>query len=270
MRLENGLATAIMGVAIAFVQPEIAVTLTAQDVSRIAKDITVLISGPKLGSGVIIHRQGNIYTVLTNWHVVDETTTYQVQTSDQSQYQVKSNFVTRLPGVDLAVLQFTSSQKYTIATIGNSDTAKEGTTVYVSGAPQPLRGIENRTVLVPRGEIVGTNSQPQDGYILIYDNTTYPGMSGGPVLDENGRLIGIHGRGARDDDGQKVGFNLGIPIKIFTTSKVGSNLGVVTQNSPPPTTFTTPSPSVPITGRPSTINGSGGAVGSGVCPGRRC
>ncbi|MBH8566912.1 trypsin-like peptidase domain-containing protein [Nostoc sp. CENA67] len=273
MRLDNQLATAIIGVAIAFIQPEVAVTLTAQNVTSIAKQITVLISGPTLGSGVIIHRKGNTYTVLTNAHVVEEGGNYTVQTHDQSLYPVKSNLIQRLSGVDLAVLEFTSDKEYTIATFGNSDTAKEGTTVYVSGAPEPVRGIENRTVLVPRGEIVGTNSQPQEGYSLIYDNITYPGMSGGPVLNENGDLIGIHGRGARDSDGQKVGFNLGIPIKIFMTSKIGSNLGVAIQNPPsrqiPPTSLTPPSPTAPITGRPPVINGSDGSTGFG-CPGRRC
>ncbi|MFN6567807.1 serine protease [Dendronalium sp. ChiSLP03b] len=273
MRLDRGITSVIIGIAIAFGQPEIAVTLTAQDVSNIAKQITVVISGPKLGSGVIIHQQGDTYSVLTNGHVVDEAGTYTVQTRDRSTYEVKSNLVQRLPGVDLAVLKFTSSKKYNIATIGNSDAATEGTTVYVSGAPEPVQGIEARTVLVLRGEIVGTNSQPQEGYVLIYNNNTHRGMSGGPVLDENGHLIGIHGRGARDNDGQKVGFNLGIPIKIFTASKTGSNLGVTTQNPPitqvPPKSFTDPSSNVPLIGRPRTIDGSEGTAGFG-CPGRRC
>ncbi|WP_414577671.1 S1 family peptidase [Anabaena sp. CCY 9402-a] len=269
MRLDSRLATAILGVAIAVFPLEIAVSLTPQDVSNIAKRVTVLISGAKLGSGVIIHEQNNTYTVLTNWHVVEDLGTYTVQTQDQSSHQVTPNLITRLPGVDLAILKFTSRQKYTVATLGNSDAAIEGTTVYVSGAPTPVQGIENRTVLVPDGRIVGTYAKPQDGYALIYNNITFPGMSGGPVLDENGRLVAIHGRGARDKEGQKVGFNLGIPINIFTNSQVANslNLGVVTTTPLPPSK--PPSPSTPITGRPPTINGSG-TTGSSVCPGRRC
>lgn len=275
MRLDSRLATVVIGGAIAFFPSKIAVSLTPQGVSNIAKEVTVLIGGPKLGSGVIIHQQGNTYIVLTNWHVVDQSGTYTVQTHDQNLYQVTSNLVKRLPGADLAVLQFTSNQRYKIATISNSDVATmEGATVYVSGAPQPVQGIENRTVLVPDGRIVGTNTRPQDGYALIYNNITYPGMSGGPVLDENGRLVGIHGRGARDKDGQKVGFNLGIPIRIFTNSQLASTLNlqvVTTTTTPPVTNFISPStPTTPMTGRPITINGSGGATGSSVCPGRRC
>ncbi|MBD2513031.1 trypsin-like peptidase domain-containing protein [Nostoc muscorum FACHB-395] len=275
MTLNNRLAVGVIGVAIAFIQPEVALTLTSEDVTNIAKDITVIISGPEIGSGTIIHRDGNTYTVLTNEHVIHGKGSYTVQTRDKNIHQVNSNQIKRLPDVDLAVLEFTSSQKYTIATVGNSDAAKEGATVYVSGAPVGLQGIEKGTVLVPKGEIVGKNSDTaKEGYSLIYSNTTSPGMSGGPVLDENGRLIGIHGRGARDNNNQKAGLNLGIPIKIFTASAVGSSLGLITQNTP---TKTTPRPTPtsqpsnpPIVGRPTTINGSGGAVESDVCAGRRC
>ncbi|MBE9204962.1 trypsin-like peptidase domain-containing protein [Nostoc sp. LEGE 06077] len=265
MRLNRGLTTAIIGVAIAFTQAEIARPLTAQDVTNLAKDITVLISGPKLGSGVIIYRKGKTYSVLTNWHVVDESGTYTVQTRDQTQYQVQPTSITRVPEADLAILQFNSDKAHNVAIFGNSDATREGTNVYVSGAPEPLNGIESRTVLVPMGQIIGTNSQDKEGYTLIYSNTTYRGMSGGPVLDDNGRLIGIHGRGARSG-GEKVGFNLGIPIKIFINSQAVNTLKFSIPISQPKDRPA--SANVPTIGRPSVINGSGGAAGS--CPGRIC
>ncbi|MBW4616500.1 MAG: serine protease [Desmonostoc vinosum HA7617-LM4] len=272
MKLDHGLATAIMGVAIAFIQPQIAMPLTAQDVSNIAKDITVVINGAsdtKLGSGVIIYRQGKSYSVLTNWHVVGESGNYIIQTRDKSQHQAVPNSITRVPEADLALIQFTSDKVYSTATFGNSDTAKEGTTIFVSGAPEPVQGIKNRTVLVLMGQIVGTNTQPEEGYTLIYNNNTHRGMSGGPVLDENGRLIGIHGRGARDGDGQKVGFNLGIPINLFVASKTASKLKV--QISIPQTNLTDTSTNSRPIGRPTVINGSEGVTGSGVvCAGHRC
>jgi len=266
MRLDRGLATVIIGGAIALTQPEIAQSLTAQDVTNLAKNITVLISGPKLGSGVIIYRKGKTYSVLTNWHVVDQLGTYTIQTRDQTQYQVQPTAITRVPEADLAILQFNSDKTHQVAIFGNSDATREGTTVYVSGAPEPVKGIESRTVLVPMGQIIGTNSRPDDGYALIYSNTTHSGMSGGPVLDDNGRLIGIHGRGARDDDNLKVGFNLGIPIKLFINSRAVSTLKFAIPISQPKEKPA--SANVPTIGRPSVINGSGGASGS--CPGRVC
>ena len=61
------------------------------------------------------------------------------------------------------------------------------------------------------------------GYGLIYTNLTQQGMSGGPVLDIRGRVIGIHGRSEveeiTDQAGQTrlitLGFSWGVPISNF-------------------------------------------------------
>ena len=47
-----------------------AIAQDASAVARIAKAITVRIEGSTQGSGVIVKREGNRYTVLTAWHVV--------------------------------------------------------------------------------------------------------------------------------------------------------------------------------------------------------
>jgi S1-C subfamily serine protease len=63
---------------------------------------------------------------------------------------------------------------------------------------------------------------------LAYSNPTLPGMSGGPVLNEQGKLIGIHGRAERVERVQnsqlrndiavlKTEFNYAIPINTFLT-----------------------------------------------------
>lgn len=65
-----------------------------------------------------------------------------------------------------------------------------------------------------------------EGYELVYSNITAGGMSGGPVLDTNGRVIGIHGRADGEiaqselgSDGQprriQLGYSLGIPVSTF-------------------------------------------------------
>jgi tetratricopeptide (TPR) repeat protein len=69
-----------------------------------------------------------------------------------------------------------------------------------------------------------SNKTFEKGYSLVYSNDTLPGMSGGAVLNGDGELVAIHGRGDRDDSGAKNGFNLGIPINRFAT--VASNMGV--------------------------------------------
>jgi tetratricopeptide (TPR) repeat protein len=62
------------------------------------------------------------------------------------------------------------------------------------------------------------------GYEFIYTNNTAPGMSGGPILNREGQLIGIHGRGERDQvaikerglsENTKTAVNQGIPISYI-------------------------------------------------------
>ena len=83
------LAAGKVGIGIAPVQPPslsetplFVQALTSQQINARAKEFTVRIDGQSNGSGAIVARNGNTYTVLTNWHVVEESGQYTVQTSD--------------------------------------------------------------------------------------------------------------------------------------------------------------------------------------------
>ncbi len=102
--------------------------------------------------------------------------------------------------------------------------------LYIGGYPLATEAI-NKSVFLFRSGTVSANSTQtlERGYSLIYSNDTLPGMSGGAVLNQNGELVAIHGRGDREKNangefGQKTGFNLGIPINRFAT--IATNLGV--------------------------------------------
>jgi S1-C subfamily serine protease len=172
-----------------------AATLTPQQISLRAKQITVRIDGQGTGSGVIIGQSGKSYTVLTNWHVVETAGQYTVQTPDGRSYPVNYNAVKRLPGVDLAMFSFDTDQNYQIAEVGNSDEASEGQNVYYAGYPGSLRDESDRFYRFFPVSIVAVLPTPtENGYTLVYDGEALTGMSGGPVLDQNGFLIGIHGQ----------------------------------------------------------------------------
>jgi hypothetical protein len=227
-KIYSGLSAALIGSsAIVMVQPQVAVsqTLDEQAIASLARDFTVVINGQNPGSGAIISRDGNTYTVLTAKHVVATQDEYEIVTSDGVKHTLDYTTVRKLPGLDLAVVQFTSDKNYLIGQVGDSDNATEGAEIYISGWPHPGRAITERIFQITSGKISGRPlGSLEDGYALVYTNITRSGMSGGPILDAAGRIIGIHGRADGEpifnpDTGDivdvKSGFNLGIPIKKF-------------------------------------------------------
>jgi Flp pilus assembly protein TadD len=237
MKFYYQITPAIIGVVIALVQPQAAMALSASEVNNIAKQITVLIQSkkPKYGSGVIIKKDGNTYTVLTAAHVVEVKDNYEIVTADGKTYTVNYSSVKPLPGVDLAVVEFSSNQNYNVAKIGNSDSSTESTIAYVAGFPAPTFAINQSIYTFSNGTITANATRPlRDGYALVYSNNTSEGMSGGAVLNEKGELIGVHGRADLDTKQTKTGFNLGIPINTFLrlSAQVGVDTGVSAPNSP--------------------------------------
>ncbi|MGK7874261.1 MAG: carboxyl-terminal processing protease CtpC [Xenococcaceae cyanobacterium] len=134
MNFSHRLPAILIGTATlaALIQPQPAVTLTAAEIGSIAQANTG--SEGNNASGVIIERERNIYTALTNWHVVDATGQYLIGTSDGRQYRGNSSQVQRLPGVDLALLQFTSNQDYQVVQKEDSDRIRKSLVSLGSGA----------------------------------------------------------------------------------------------------------------------------------------
>jgi tetratricopeptide (TPR) repeat protein/V8-like Glu-specific endopeptidase len=205
------------------------VAIAPEDVARIAKPLAVLIeSAGANGSGVIIAKAGDRYTILTAAHVVtDKQRQYTLRTSDGKEYTLANSTIRSFPqNVDLAIAEFTSPQSYGIAKLGNSDNAIEGSMAFVSGYPRTTSTITSSVYSFREGRIVANSAKPlQSGYAIIYSAHTLPGMSGGGVFNDKGELIAIHGRGDVDAKFQaddinpnvrfKTGNDLGIPINTY-------------------------------------------------------
>lgn len=205
----------------------VAISLSSTQINEKAKQFTVRIDGSEAapkgnGSGSIIGRNGNIYKVLTNWHVVSQSNNlkdYTIQTSDGHTHRVKA--IQRLNGADLAIITFESSQNYTLAKLGDSQTLIEGQTIHYAGYPASKpRGYQfysnqNINGFLPQSAV-------ENGYGLIFTGTALPGMSGSPLLDDNGDIIGIYGRSEQNLAG---GVSLyGIPIN--TAKQLAQQQGI--------------------------------------------
>ncbi|WP_337885667.1 tetratricopeptide repeat-containing serine protease family protein [Fischerella thermalis] len=239
------LPPALIGVSIVLVQSQIAIAISPQEVEKIARDITVRIvdsqNPTNAGSGIIVKRSGNTYTVLTAYHVVKGDKKYQIFTPDGQNNPIQS--VKRLgKEIDLAVVEFSSSKTYSVATIGNSDKATRTTTVYVAGFPAPRGAIPNPEFFLNKGQVNANGAAQGDGYNIIYDNDTLGGMSGGPVLNEQGEVVAIHGRADEQEIGEKSQSKIvtGIGITIYSALRQMLAIGVDVGVLPPDVVAATP------------------------------
>jgi tetratricopeptide (TPR) repeat protein len=247
MKIRLGLAAIFFTVTGASISifAQSAYASSAIEVGRIAKAVTVLINSPQsTGSGVLIQKNGNSYTVLTAAHVVrDQPQTFVVTTQDGQKYQTTS--INSTKDTDIAVIKFESKTSQQIAKLGDPAKSSEGATVYVSGFPLATQVITDTIYNFTEGKVTANASLPLSyGYSLVYSNNTLPGMSGGPVFNTNGELIAIHGRGDFQENSKvsdinenvriKTGFNLGITLStvLKLSSSLGLNLPIAAPISP--------------------------------------
>jgi tetratricopeptide (TPR) repeat protein len=231
-RWPHQIAWSLIG-AIALLQP--AAAKTPVEINSTTKAMTVMISGQdEQGTGVIVQRQGKVYTLLTAAHVL-KNEKYQITTPDNRQYRLIPGSIRKVDGdIDLAIGKFIATTNYSVAKLGNSSQLSGGTEIYVGGFPAATETITESVFVFRKGEVSASSSKAfAGGYSLIYSNDTLSGMSGGPVLNSEGELVAIHGKGDREQSstgeiGAKTGFNLGIPIDRFLplAKKIGLTLDI--------------------------------------------
>ena len=239
MKFSQGLGVILGTTTLALVQYQSVSALTPLQVNDIAKQITVMIGGlDGKGSGVIIDKNGNTYTVLTANHVVNKAGygLYEIITHDGQKYQMENKAQT-LGKLDLALVKFTSSKNYPIAKIADSQTVKEGATVYNSGFPIPSSSNnQQRIYFFLTSQITARGRGENLGYDLFLSGGPRPGMSGGPILNDQGEVIGIYGKAefGRSESALARDGVQGIPTEKFTNliSNIQNN---TPRNNPSPT-----------------------------------
>ncbi len=179
---------------------------TEQKIKNIAENITVKIKkGSLWGSGVLIKQEEkkvgqkieNIYTVVTNAHVVfPQQNIYEIETFNKKKHQatlLKINF----KDTDLALLQFSTTEIYQVVSslkpAFSLAQLNHNTKVFVSGYPVE----QSKGFIFISSQISLLLHKPmENGYQIGFSADIEQGMSGGGLLNDQGELIGIIGKGS--------------------------------------------------------------------------
>ncbi len=197
--------------------------------------------GPRegLGSGFVIDAAGGL--ILTNYHVVDDSTQIDVTvgTPDGAHQTLSATVVGKAPDFDVALLRTEKPLNVPALPLGDSDRLRVGEWVMAIGNPFGL----SQSMSV--GIISGKHREDMNpsGHQGIYDflqtdASINPGNSGGPLVDMNGRVVGMNT--AISAQGSGIGFAIPSSMlsRIFPSLKDKGELsrswiGVQVQNLTP-------------------------------------
>jgi S1-C subfamily serine protease len=166
--------------------------------------------GTATGSGFVVGKDGYI---LTNSHVVEGASSVKVRFTENGDF-VPADVKGRDASSDLAVLKVDPSKaNLRPIPLGNSDDAQVGDPVIAIGNPFGFtRTVTTGIVSALQRQIDAPNGFTID-HVIQTDAAINPGNSGGPLLDANGKVIGINSQIATGGSGNgSVGIGFAIPI----------------------------------------------------------
>lgn len=157
------------------------------------------------GSGFIVGADGYI---ITNHHVVDNADKVLVKLEDGREFEAK--VVGSDPRSDVAVIKINAQNLPTIE-LGNSDTLEVGEWVIAIGSPFGLSHTITAGIVSAKGRSsVGINDYEN---FIQTDAAINPGNSGGPLVDLDGRVVGMN-TAIFSRSGGYMGIGFAIPVNM--------------------------------------------------------
>jgi serine protease Do len=136
------------------------------------------------GSGVLVDAKG---IVLTNNHVVANADQVEVTLRDGRKF-VSRDFKTD-PKTDLAIVRLDAKGPLPYLELGDSDAMEVGDRVLAVGAPFGLTGTVTSGIISAKGRNIHVNMYED---FLQTDAAINPGNSGGPLINLEGKVVGIN------------------------------------------------------------------------------
>ena len=140
------------------------------------------------GTGFIIDKSG---IIVTNYHVVESAKKLLVTLSDNSQWPGK--LIGSDPNNDLAIVRIEApASRYDSLEFSNSNDISVGQKVLALGNPFGLRQTLTTGIISALGRTIAAKNGRKIEGIIQTDAAINPGNSGGPLLDSEGKVIGIN------------------------------------------------------------------------------
>ena len=153
-------------------------------------------SGADEGTGIVLNKDG---LILTNDHVVKGATSIVIDASGSTKTTRSAKLVGEEANQDLALIRVDpSGLGLKPLTLASSSSLQVGDAVYAIGNPYGLEETLTRGIVSALGrEIAAPDGAKITGAIQT-DAALNPGNSGGPLLDEEGDVIGVNSQIASD------------------------------------------------------------------------
>ena len=161
------------------------------------------------GSGVIIDERGY---VLTSWHLLDNAREDQIDVVLNNGKRLHAKMVGHDRATDLAVLKIElAGEHFSVVEFGDSDAVRVGAVAIAIGSPFSLQSSVTVGHVSQKGRRV--EILPYEDFIQT-DAAINEGNSGGPLIDTDGRLIGINAAIQTDAVMRGVGIAFSVPANL--------------------------------------------------------
>ena len=162
-----------------------------------------------LGSGMIIDKDGH---VLTNNHVVNDVDEIKVTLADNRTFEAEITGAD--PRTDLAIIKLKGKvpSDLPVVELGDSSNARVGEWVLAIGAPFGYEHTVTAGIISAKGRANVADSEMFQDFLQT-DAAINPGNSGGPLVDLEGKVIGLNTIIATSI-GQNAGVGFAVPINM--------------------------------------------------------
>ena len=189
--------------------PSVVNITTAKAITAPSSDVTLNLGRipAGTGSGFLWDRQGH---VVTNYHVVKGSDFVRVKLTDGTEWDAEILGVA--PEFDIAVLKINASETKLIPlAVGRSDNLLVGQKVFAIGNPFGLDQTLTTGIVSGLGREINSQSGEKIRGVIQTDAAINPGNSGGPLLDSQGRLIGVN-TAILSRSGSSAGVGFAVPV----------------------------------------------------------